>query len=550
MRAVARVALLTLATGLPRVPLAAQAGWEPPRLPCELVPANPNVDKGIQFLRGAAEKPDQRDLQLAQAKKVLSEAIVQGNQGANPAAWYYLGRYYVAVGDVAGADTALGRAATLAPKCAEDVATYRSELVSKLLNDGLSAWQDGKQDSALALLRVAARLEPGNPKPLATVAALYASRSDDDSAFAYYRLAARTVGDDAVFAHERREALSNGWHLVVRKVQGHPAAQRAARVRASLDSMQRGLSNDSTVLARLVASSQSRKAREAKLAPTDQQLFTRDSTARAQAVARQRAALAAAVQQLAADSSALTNAFAPAIDALKEFLAAYPGEIDAAVTLATLYAQSGHAAQAAAVFDSLAAHATDLDPDALFGPGTRMVGQGLYRPAARALTLGLARNPYRRDALFSLGVAYYQLHDSTALLPTAQRLFALDPLNRASLKLVAAGWDFRRQRDSTKAYVGRADAGLAVEISVLSFLPDSAEGGAGGAGGASLSAVATNLKAAPSNPLHLTFEFLDVAGQVIATLTQDVPAMSPRQSHAFDLKVSGRRIAGWRYRAS
>ncbi|PYP46832.1 MAG: hypothetical protein DMD42_03675 [Gemmatimonadetes bacterium] len=550
MRAVARVALLTLATGLPRVLLAAQAGWEPPRLPCELVPANPNVDKGIQFLRGAAEKPDQRDLQLAQAKKVLSEAIVQGNQGANPAAWYYLGRYYVAVGDVAGADTALGRAATLAPKCAEDVATYRSELVSKLLNDGLSAWQDGKPDSALALLRVAARLEPRNPKPLATVAALYASRSDDDSAFAYYRLAARTVGDDAVFAHDRREALSNGWHLAVRKVQGHPAAQRAARVRASLDSIQRGITNDSTVLARLVASSQSRKGREAKLAPTDQQLFTRDSTARAQAVARQRAALAAAVQQLAADSSALTTAFTPAIDALKEFLAAYPGEIDAAVTLATLYAQSGHAAQAAAVFDSLAAHTKDLDPDALFGPGTRMVGQGLYRPAARALTLGLARNPYRRDALFSLAVAYYQLHDSTALLPTAQRLFALDPLNRASLKLVAAGWDFRRQRDSTKAYVGRADAGLAVEISVLSFLPDSAEGGAGGAGGASLSAVATNLKAAPSNPLHLTFEFLDVAGQVIATLTQDVPAMSPRQSQAFDLKVTGKRVAGWRYRAS
>src|SRR3989454_606511 len=276
-----------------------------------------------------------------------------------------------------------------------------------------------------------------------------------------------------------------------------------------------------------------------RLAPGDQQLFTRDSTARAQAVARQRAALAAAVQQLAADSSALSAAFAPAIDALKDALAAYPGEIDAATTLATLYAQSGHAAQAAAVFDSLVAHAKDLDPEALFAPGARMVGQGLYRPAARALTLGLAKNPYRRDAWFSLAAAYYQLHDSTALLPTAQRLLALDPLNRASLKLVAAGWDFLRQRDSTKASVARADAGLAVEISVLSFLPDS--------DGASLSAAATNLKAAPSNPIHLTFEFLDVAGQVIATLTQDVPALSPRQSQAFDLKVSGRRVTGWRY---
>ena len=111
-----------------------------------------------------------------------------------------------------------------------------------------------------------------------------------------------------------------------------------------------------------------------------------------------------------------------------------------------------------------------------------------------------------------------------------------------SLKLVAAGWDFLRQRDSTKAYVRRADS-LAVEVSVLSFLPDSA-------GGAAVSVVATNLKAAPSTPFRLALEFLDVAGQVIATLTQDVPAMPPRQSQAFDLKVTGKGVTGWRYRAS
>jgi len=546
MRAVARVAAYALTTGLTSAFLTARLGAQEtfpgPQTACELKQANSKINNAIQALVTAVAKPDQRVPQLAQAKKLLTDAIVQDNQGSNPAAWYYLGRLAVLVGDAAAADTTFSRAATLAPTCTADIATYREEVWGKLVNDGLSAWQDGKQDSGLALLQVAARFEPRNPKAFATVAALYASSANDDSAFAYYRLAARTAGDDAAFAHDRREAMSNAWHLVVRKVQGHPAAQRAARVRASLDSIQRGITNDSTVLARLVSSSQSRKARDAKLAPADQQLFTRDSTARAQAVARQRAALAAALQQLAADSSALTAAFVPAIDALKDFLAAYPSEIDAATALATLYGQSGHAAQAAAVFDSLAARAKDLDPDALFGPGTRMVGQGLYRPAARALMLGLAKNPYRRDALFSLALAYYELHDSTALLPTAQRLLALDPLNRASLKLMAAGWDYRRQRDSTKAYVARADAGLAVEISVLSFLPDS--------DGATLSAAAANLKAAPSAPLHLTFEFLDVTGQVIATLTQDVPALPPRQSQAFDLKVSGKRITGWRYRAS
>jgi cytochrome c-type biogenesis protein CcmH/NrfG len=499
------------------------------------------VNNAMQALRGATEKPEQRDPQLGQAKKLLTEAIVQDNQGANAAAWYYLGRYYVEVGDVPGADSALTRAATLAPKCSDDVATYRNDLWGKMLNAGLAAWQDGKQDSGLVLLRVAARLEPRNPKTFATVAALYASRGNDDSASLYYAVAARTAGDDPTFAQDKREALGNAWHLAVRKVQGHPAAQRAGRVRASLDSIQRGITGDSTVLARLVTSSQSRRARSAHLAPADQQLFTRDSTARAQAAARQRANLAAALQQLAADSSSLTTAFAPAIQSLNDYLAVYPGDVDAATSLAILYAQSGHATQAAAVFDSLAAHAKDLDPDALFGPGARMVGQGLYRPGARALALGLAKNPYRRDALFSLA-AYYQLRDSASLLPTAQRLLALDPLGRPSLRLVAAGWDFRRARDSAKAYVARADTGLAVEITVPSFVPDS--------GGAMISVVAANLKATPSRPFRITLDFLDATGQPVATHTQDIPVIPPRQSQEFDVKGVGRGIAGWRYRAS
>ena len=542
MRAVRFLTLLALAGGLSAVPLSAQGGWVPPQPPCDLPPGPSKVSNGMQALRAATEKPEQRDQQLGQARKLLTEAIVQDNQGANAAAWYYLGRYYVEAGDVRGADTALNRAGTLAPKCSDDIATYRNDLWGKLLNAGLSVWQEGRQDSGLALLRVAAGLEPKNPKTFATVAGLYASRGNDDSASAYYALAARTAGDDPNFAQDKREALGNAWHMAVRKVQGHPAAQRSARVRASLDSIQRGITGDSTVLARLLASSQSRKARGAHLAPADQQVFTRDSTARAQALARQRVNLAAALQQLAADSSALTTAFAPAVQSLHDYLAVYPGDVDAATSLAILVAQSGRAAEAAAAFDSLAAHAKDLDPEALFGPGVRMVGQGLYRPGARALALGLAKNPYRRDALFSLAAAYYQLRDSASLLPTAQRLLALDPLGRASFRLVAAGWDFRGVRDSAKAYVARADTGLAVEITVPSFVPDS--------GGAVVSVVAANLKAAPSRPFQITLDFVDATGQPVASQTQDIPTLPPRQSRAFDLKVSGRGIAGWRYRPS
>ncbi|HVH09670.1 MAG TPA: tetratricopeptide repeat protein [Gemmatimonadales bacterium] len=499
------------------------------------------IKDAIEALVDGAQTPERRDPELAKAKRLLTSAIL-GDQGSSPAAWYYLGRQAVLAGDATGADTAFARARTLEPKCAADIAIYRGELWGELLNNRLAAWQDGKRDSGLALLHRAARFDPANPKPYSAVAALFSSTGNDDSALAYYRLAAQTAGTDTTYTRDKRDALSNAWHLVVRKVQGHPAVQGASHLRAGLDSLARGITADSTVLARLVSSSQSRQARHAHLAPADQQAFTRDSTARAQNVARQRAAVTASLQQIAADSSALGTAFAPAIEALGAYLAAFPDDPEAAVALATLYAQSGRTALAAAVFDSLAAHAPALDPEALFGPGAHLVGQGLYRPGARALTVALAKNPYRRDALLSLGVAYYQLRDSAALLPVAQRLLDLDPLNRASLRLVAAGWDLRRARDSSRAYVARADSGVAVEITVSTFTPDSAT--------AAFFALANNVKAAPSKPFHLTVEFLDFAGQPVASVSHDVPALAPRQSHPFELQASAKRVAGWRYRPS
>src|SRR2546423_13423331 len=197
MRAAA--ALLTLALA-PGGLLPAQGGWTPPRPPCELPPANSKINNAITALRTAGEKPESRDQQLVQAKRLLSDAILQDKQDANPAAWYYLGRLAVTAGDVAGADSALARAATLAPQCADDIATYRHDLWGELLNNGLAVWQDGKQDSGLALLRVAARLEPAPPKAPAAAAAALARRGNDDSALGDYRLAAQAAGADTAFA--------------------------------------------------------------------------------------------------------------------------------------------------------------------------------------------------------------------------------------------------------------------------------------------------------------------------------------------------------------
>src|SRR5947199_8364137 len=96
-------------------PLFAQGGWVTPQPPCELSAGHFKVNGGILYLKTAAETPERRDQQLEQARKVLTEAIVQTAQAKNATASEYLGRYYVDTADAADADGAHARALALAP---------------------------------------------------------------------------------------------------------------------------------------------------------------------------------------------------------------------------------------------------------------------------------------------------------------------------------------------------------------------------------------------------------------------------------------------------
>src|SRR5205823_14409849 len=60
-------------------------------------------------------------------ERVLTQAVTTGKQEKNPAAWYYLGRYYLMADDLAAADSALSKALTLAPACKEDIGLYRRQ---------------------------------------------------------------------------------------------------------------------------------------------------------------------------------------------------------------------------------------------------------------------------------------------------------------------------------------------------------------------------------------------------------------------------------------
>ena len=116
---------------------------------------------------------------------------------------------------------------------------------------------------------------------------------------------------------------------------------------------------------------------------------------------------------------------------------AYPTSLEAALTLAGLYSQSGRSAEALSALDGYFARAGDLEADTLFTLGERLVHARLFAPSIKAYTLGLRKNPYHREALYNLATAYVAIRDTANAVATARRLLAVDPLNRAAIRVMA-----------------------------------------------------------------------------------------------------------------
>src|SRR2546423_1326107 len=177
---------------------------------CDLSTKHYLVNSGVLYLRSATETKfaDKRAKDLKDADKVLHEALTTGGQEKNPAAWYYLARYYALQNDLAGADTAFARAQALAPACKEDISTWRRVFWVPVFNDGVKAWQAGQTDSAIASFRRANAIYGDGDSGSIYLGTLFANANQPDSSAKYFKLAVPAASDPK-FSKEKRDALFN-----------------------------------------------------------------------------------------------------------------------------------------------------------------------------------------------------------------------------------------------------------------------------------------------------------------------------------------------------
>lgn len=297
---------------------------------------------------------------------------------------------------------------------------------------------------------------------------------------------------------------------------------------------------------------------------------------------------------LEARSTALFNAarllqrsqkWAQADSAFREYLVMHPNDAEARAALAGVLNSMGRTAEAEAVYDSILANADSLASFDLFDTGVALFRAAqadtaradsvrratLFGKAARAFSLGLAKNPYLRDALYNLTNTYLALGDTTRALDAAKRLVASDPLSSQSMRLLAAAYRqfgdaydaaYRRAaaardtaaarrlrplvtawRDSTVRVLSQSES-LTVEIQVNRFDPRDST--------ANLRGAVINRQSAEQPSFTLAIEFINQANEVVARETVDVPTMGALGSaggmYDFNITANGHGIIAYRYR--
>jgi tetratricopeptide (TPR) repeat protein len=280
-----------------------------------------------------------------------------------------------------------------------------------------------------------------------------------------------------------------------------------------------------------------------------------------------------------------------AVSAYREYLGAYPNDVQARASLAGLYQFASKPDSATALYGQIVEHADSASADELFGaaqavlaaippsPDTaamndvckaaarkrtpamtahqlavrchpaaadtmrkyRIVADPQYQLTVKMYEAGLAKNPYLRDALYNLAGISYLIGDTSKVLPLALRLYAVDPMNRLTLAKVAGGYQLIGKKDSVLYYLTLADS-LSPDVTVSTFTTNEK--------GADLEGLLTNPRSKPAPPLSLTFEFLDPKGTVVVTQPQAVPALTAGANQPFKLKVDRPGITAWRYHRS
>jgi tetratricopeptide (TPR) repeat protein len=491
--------LLFAQTDVRTVVIAAQpTRYEPAG--CGIKTGHFKVGSGATYLSTAITNEANRPRLLSDAEKVLIESIRDNGQAGNAAAWYYLGRVYLYEGNVLGADTAFTRAETLAPACKDEILGFRRATAAALQEPAGLFLQAEKNDSALAIYRLATTINPAGTNSLMAVGTLFETMEKPDSAIVYFRRAS-SVGA----ANDRAANLSRS---------------RMAGLFAMSNQV------DSAVAYYTVIASSAESAG--------------DTDARNSATLNMGAVLYNGKR------------YQEAIPVLRRYLVWRPDQMSARQYLASAYRESGQVDSADAVMRaSGVAVGVSGGPDTvsaayLINRGAARFQANEHAKAAEDFERALQSEPNNRLALRNLAATYYTLKNGPKLAEIAGRIVALEPLSETARRLQNQGYIWVNPRDpKLEGLVDQLDA---MPVSLENVKVQISATGATASGTATGRAAMRNGAAVAPAPVTVVFEFLNASGTPVTTTEVVIPVLMAGLPGPVSATASGQAIVDWRYR--
>jgi tetratricopeptide (TPR) repeat protein len=239
-----------------------------------------------------------------------------------------------------------------------------------------------------------------------------------------------------------------------------------------------------------------------------------------------------------------------AIEALRKYIGFNPTDDDARRALANSFRATGMADSASAIEKTITSQPTSgagaPAGGGAFNRGVDAFNAKDYPAAATAFQEVLATNPRSREALYNLASAYYAMNSPDSLIAVGERLVALDPLNDKNLRLVAGGYQMKKNQDQMIKYALLITE-LPVNVEVSGFQTGAASatwtGAATGRGARNQSD-----QPIPPAPMTLVFEFLDASGNPVATQEVAVKALPEGEKQDISVASQASGIVAWRYK--
>ena len=254
----------------------------------------------------------------------------------------------------------------------------------------------------------------------------------------------------------------------------------------------------------------------------------------------------------AATGAAKRAAAREAIKPWQDYIAVASNDLllaDAVDNVSRMYSAAGDSASVPAVYAAMLANPSKYGELSLVHAGVVATRNGHHADATKLFDAALAQNPYSRDAINNLAATYIQNNEFQKAFPLINKLVTLDPSNPDNPLLYAFAYqglykgtkDKKLQKMYTDSlvYFNNKSENATVKLAVNEFTRRPEETLLGGT-------VENRDKTAKT--YTVVFEFLDKAGNVVATETTTVGPVAPKSSGTFKLRSATGGVYGYRYK--